>query len=296
MACDLSGISVFDAESNIWQGQFGFSEGGMSGLVEASIPCTQFSSNELEYGMLRRLVLQTYHTDDMLQILSLMDFSPALQKIDTPAQGNVVFTRIASIRHKCHGRGPPLEVRFVHHQEKVLARVAIRGKDDSESLETSSQSQNILAVDFLEWHLDHISERLRDDDVQLLESASRIFSSALTSFTLDITTLTVEGLTSICIVLQRSTLEHLHIRCVPFMPFLGNLELKRRDWDLILGGIHYSILKILRVSGGNIPGIKKYKAVLGSQFQQLKGRVRGSLRMAQHDRGQGRSSKECATQ
>ncbi|KAG0335072.1 hypothetical protein BG000_007818 [Podila horticola] len=164
MACDLSGISVFDAESNIWQGQFGFSEGGMSGLVEASIPCTQFSSNELEYGMLRRLVLQTYHADDMLQILSLMDCSPALQKIDTPAQGNVVFTRIA------------------------------------------------------------------------------------------------------------------------------------RDWDLILGGIHYSILKILRVSGSNIPGIKKYKAVLGSQFQQLKGRVRGSLRMAQHDRGQGRSSKECATQ
>lgn len=72
--------------------------------------------------------------------------------------------------------------------------------------------------------------------------------------------------------------------------------MKKRDWDLILGGIHYSTLKDLALSGSNVPGAKKFEAVLGSQLQQFKGRVKGSLRKGQRDQDQKRLSKDCAMQ
>ncbi|KAF9312795.1 hypothetical protein BG003_005918, partial [Podila horticola] len=60
----------------------------------------------------------------------------------------------------------------------------------------------------------------------------------------------------------------------------GKCCAEERDWELVLGGVHNSILTRLILRGSNVPGAKKYKAVLGSQFQQLKGRVSGSLKKA----------------
>lgn len=59
-------------------------------------------------------------------------------------------------------------------------------------------------------------------------------------------------------------IHHLIYSC----PLLGlrlmHLELKKLDWDLILGGIHYSILKKLIPRSSNVPVSKKYKVVIGS--------------------------------
>lgn len=245
-ALDLSGISVFDPVSNGWQGRFGFTEGKFPELDEASIPCTRFSAADLERGLLRRLVLQSYNVDDMLRVISLMERNPMLKKIEVPAKVNSVFEMVASIRQGCHSHALPLELTFVHQQETVLARVAIRGIDNPESSEARSHSEKNPAIDIQEWRLDHVSGPIRDEDAQLLESASLLFSTALTSLTLDTTALTAQGLVSLKSVLQRSTLEHLHIKCVPFMPFFG------ASIGQVLRAIQWPTIKSLSLSGNNI--------------------------------------------
>ncbi|KAF9200472.1 hypothetical protein BGZ59_003252, partial [Podila verticillata] len=126
---------------------------------------------------------------------------PGLQKIEIPAQEDFVFTAIDFIRESYCGRQLPLQVKFVR-QDTVLARVITRGQI----------SQYAPVIDVVEWMIDHVSGPMQDRDVQVLDSASQAFPFALASFTLDITALTVQGLVSFQSILQRSILEHLHIR------------------------------------------------------------------------------------
>ncbi|KAF9318880.1 hypothetical protein BG003_010397 [Podila horticola] len=368
----LAGINVFSHNGNCWEGQLTVKGGRYYGVEQVSIPSTRFSASDLECGLLRRLVLNCYHAKDMLQALSLIKSNPLLLSIDLPAERCNVSASIESIRQKCYGRVLPLEVTSLDYHGTVLAKVVIRSKDDSVSLEASTHSQSTPTIDVLEWRLDQVSTRLRDYDVQLLESASQVIPSLLINLTLDITALTAQGLANLCIVLQRSTLEHLHIKCVPFIPYYGasvgsvlraiqwptikslvltgnniddwlqvwgsngdlfdlagswfatsafgpclsslhviasdmnenelshasalaiqhlvyssrlvELHLKNvvlqesRDWDLVLGGIHYAKLKKIALQNCNIPESQRRKAVVGRPFLSIKDRVGGWMR------------------
>lgn len=247
-ALDLAGISVFHPESNIWEGQLGVKQGNFSGLEEAPIPNVRFSTADLERGFLRRLVLQSHIAEDMLQVLSLMDCSPMLQKIEVLDQENTIFTRVESICQKCHGCKLPLEVTFWHQQETVLAKLVFRGKDGpiSEPSEASSHSQNYPAIDVLEWNYDLVSGPIGDYDVRLLGSVSRVFPSVLICFNIDITALTLQGLVSVQSVFQRSSLECIHLKCVPFMPYL------RVSIGSVLQPLRWSTVKSLVLTGSNI--------------------------------------------
>lgn len=245
----LSGVSVFSRRNLDWQGQLGVTDGIIYGLAEAVIPNTNFSTMILECGKLRRLVLQSYNADDMLQVMSLMECSPLLQTIEVPAQENDIFARIESIRQSCNNRTRPVEVSFLHQQQdrvRVLAKVVIGGIEHSETLEARSHSQNSPAVDILDWHLDQVSGQIRDDGLRVLDSASRLFPSTLTSFTVDITSLQPQGLVHVCNVLKRSSLEYLHINCVPFMPFL------EANIGEALQAIQWPTIKSLVLTGNNI--------------------------------------------
>lgn len=244
----LSGVSVFHHDELNWQGKLGVEESIVFGLAEAVIPNTYFNTMILERGDLRCLVLRSHSTEDMLQVISLMECSPLLQKIEVPVQGNNIFARIESIRQSCHNRAHSLEVSFLYPQERdrMLAKVTIGGAEHSEALEVVPYSHNSPSVDILDWHLDHVSGPIRDNGVQILDSASRLFPSALTSFTVDITPLSPQGLVHVCNVLQRSALEHLHVRCVPFMPFLGE------NISQIFQAIRWPTIKDLVLSDNNI--------------------------------------------
>ncbi|KAF8988398.1 hypothetical protein BGZ52_010504 [Haplosporangium bisporale] len=248
MTFGLSGVSVFSRRSLDWQGQLGVTDGIIYGLAEAVIPNTNFSTMILECGKLRRLVLQSYYADDMLQVMSLMECSPLLQTIEVPAQENNIFARIASIRQGRHNLTRPVEVSFLHRQQErvgVLAKVVIGGIEHSETLEASPQ-QNNPAVAILDWHLDQVSGQIQNDSLQVLDSASRLFPSALTSFTVDITSLQSQGLVHVCNILQQSALENLHVRCVPFMPFL------EVSITQIFQAIQWPTIKSLVLTGNNI--------------------------------------------
>ncbi|KAF9379363.1 hypothetical protein CPB97_008986, partial [Podila verticillata] len=317
-----------------------------------NVRMTNWSANG--EGKEREKVEEGVWPQDMLRLLSLMACSPLLEHIH--------FT---SISQNYHRNTLPLELSFSHHEEATVAKLMIGHGDRPHIAKADSQGSTTPSITILEWNLDHVHESMQDSGAQVFDIISRQFPSAFTSFTLDITALTVQGLVSIQNVLQRSTLGHLHVKCVPFfcslesnigrvlqaVPWftikslvltgsgidlwlklwasegdlhglvgtcddisspgpclsslsitateqnkavlshtsalaihhlvhscpllelrLKNLELKKQDWELVLGGINSSTLKKLSLRGSNAPGAKKYKVVLNREFQKLKGR------------------------
>ncbi|KAG0094856.1 hypothetical protein BGZ93_006686 [Podila epicladia] len=369
---DISGIDVFDSRRFIWNGRLGVDHGIVYGPSGILVPRTFFHGAWLEQGMLRHLVLDSYQTNDMLQILSLMEINPMLQQIQIPAQENNIFGRIGLIRQKCHHLTHPLELTIAHEYEAILARVVIESKNGSRILDDDFQGQKAPSIDFTHWCLDHISEQLQDSGTELLNAASQKFPSSLTSFTLDTTLLSEEGLANIQRILRRSHLEHLHIKCVPFKSVLetsiaqvlqaiywptikslvlsGNninswlqtwardsglhalvgawltptssgpcllsldilvcpqnaevlshcsalaihhlvyacrlVELRldnvmfehRREWDMVMRGIHYSSLRKLSLQNSNAPITRRFKSVKGRSLKRFKDRIGGWMR------------------
>jgi len=41
---------------------------------------------------------------------------------------------------------------------------------------------------------------------------------------------------------------------------MENLELQKKNWDLVLDGVQYSILKKPKLNGSNVPSTKKSRA------------------------------------
>lgn len=257
-ALNLVGIDIFQPTSNHWHGQPEISgsnqwhgrltvrEGIVCGLGDSPIPNTRFDNQVLERGSLRRLVLQPNSVDDvLLYCLPLMARNPMLQRIETPDHEHNIFTRIDSIRQTYQIHPSPLELIISHHKDIILASVIFRGKDVSE-MGVRSPGQHVPIVDFLEWRLDLVSGPMRDDDTWLLDSATRLFPSTLTSFTVDISALSIQGLTSVQSVLERSTLECLHVKCVPFMPFIT------ASISQVLQAVQWPTIKSLVLSGCNV--------------------------------------------
>lgn len=243
---DISGIDVFDSRRFIWNGRLGVDHGIVYGPSGILVPRTFFHGAWLEQGMLRHLVLDSYQTNDMLQILSLMEINPMLQQIQVPAQENNIFRRIGLIRQNCHHLTYPLELTVAHEHEAILARVVFGSKNGSRIPGNDFQEQESPSIDIVHWCLDHISEQLQDSGTEILNAASQKFPSSLTSFTLDTTLLSEEGLANIQRILWRSNLEHLHIRCVPFKSSL-EASIAR-----VLQAIYWPTIKSLVLSGNNI--------------------------------------------
>lgn len=235
---ELTGIDVFSPETHRWEGHLAVAEGIVQGLSASKVPTPFFPAAVTECSTLRRLELDSYQTDDMLQILSLMGSNPMLEQIELPAQESNVFSRIEAIRQNHYQITHPLDLTFAYQQDTILAKLVIGGKEGLMS--------DAPFVDVLQWNLDLVSEQLHDHGTETLEVVSQNCSMALTSFTLDITLLSKHGLDNIQKVLRRSALERLHIRCVPFMPFL---EVSIAQ---VLRSIQWSTIKSLVLSGTNI--------------------------------------------
>lgn len=110
-------------------------------------------------------------------------------------------------------------------------------------------------VEFLQWNSDHILAPLTDLSAALLDSATGQFPPVLTSFTLNISLLSQEGLHYVQNILQRSILRHLLICCIAFDPDLTDFV--RR----ILLSIQWHILQSLVLYG---PAVNKWIQLLAT--------------------------------
>lgn len=161
------------------------STGLVYGPVEAVISIQQFDTTILQGGSLLHLVLQSDSSHDIKEVLSPMAYSPLLERIKFLAQKSNILGRIAAISQNYRDNSPPLELIFTHQQETTLAKLTLEPTD---SLPTTG-APIMPYVDVQEWCLDHIYESMQDSSSRLLDKASQLFPSTLTSFTLNINAL-----------------------------------------------------------------------------------------------------------
>jgi len=101
-------------------------------------------------------------------------------------------------------------------------------------------------VDVLHWNRDNVTGVLKDKDAAILDIASKLFPSVMTKLSLDTSQLTRKGLASVQKVLQQSTLEYLHIQCVPYSTY------QEKSLGQVIGAIQWPIISSLSLTGNNI--------------------------------------------
>lgn len=121
------------------------------------------------------------------------------------------------------------------HTPGILHTVAVSGHQSSSTgssnidpcrFDASSASSQIwervshVETKFRQWNSDHISVPLTDLMAVLLDMATKHHPSVLTSFSLNISLLSQEGLPYLQNIFQRSDLGHLHVYCTVFNPSL----------------------------------------------------------------------------
>lgn len=194
----LSGIDILHPKSNHWQGRIGVKNGLVYGLEEADIPNDRFDVAVLESGSLRRLVLQSDSTHDMFLVVSLMACSPSLEQIQFSAKKGAVLSQIAIICDNYRHNTCPIELIFYEHQETILAKLTFGHRAGSQVVDPGPYEPTTPSISVLEWSIDHVHESMQDICAQVLDSISSEALFFLTSFTLDISSLTVQGLVHVC--------------------------------------------------------------------------------------------------
>ncbi|KAF8922886.1 hypothetical protein BGZ52_010753, partial [Haplosporangium bisporale] len=96
------------------------------------------------------------------------------------------------------------------------------------------------------WDCDCILGVLTRRHVSILDAASKIYPSVLASFTLDVSKLSLRGLANLKEVVQRSSIERLHIRCVRVR------DSRKAPVGSVLAALQWTTLKSLVLSGDNI--------------------------------------------
>ncbi|KAG0025765.1 hypothetical protein BGZ81_006853 [Podila clonocystis] len=255
---DLKAVDIYDTErSTMWQGSFRVKCNSVNGLQDAIYPSI-LPKRILENGTLRRLLVCSEALYDQSVLRRLMDANQQLQNIDLQVPENRMLTLVSShIGKQFHGIYPLYVTIFEMQSELegrdvatfLVKRIGNKKSDDN-LIRNLNQSQSSVVtlqdINVLSWSCDTVSGALSNKSAAILDLATLQDRSALTRFTLDITFLTENGLGNIKDVLKRSTLECLHIRCVPILSRL------RKHVAMVLGAVQWPTIKTLILSGDSV--------------------------------------------
>lgn len=279
---DLKGIDIFDLERKTWKGRLGVKDNVLIGYVEAVVPYPPSDAHSvLMHGTLDRLVFRSQYiampeVESVLD-LSLVHHNPKLRHLDISVQEGQVFQQLELLRKTWRGDDQLLvdvSENAGQTDDRKIATVVIRNKVPKT---WASASVNLdptgvlpcgrrrpVVVDVLYWNRDYVTGVLKDKDAAILDTASRLFPSILTKLRLDTSRLTRKGLASVEKVLRRSTLEHLHIQCVPYSAW------QEKSLGQVMGAVQWPTISSLSLTGNNIEGwiqlFCKAKELSGSGF------------------------------
>ncbi|KFH66386.1 hypothetical protein MVEG_08484 [Podila verticillata NRRL 6337] len=231
---NLKEIDIFDLKRKTWKGRLGVKNNVLIGYVEAVAPNPPSNAHSvLMHGALDRLVFRSQciaiPEDESVLDLSLVHHNPKLRHLDISTQEGQIFQQL-ELLHKTWRGDDQLLVEVSENarqtDDRKIATVIIRNKVpkarasaivylDSTGVPPCARRRPAV-VDVLYWNRDYVTGALKDKDAAILDIASQLFPSILTKLRLDTSRLTGEGLASVQEVLRRSTLEHLHIQCVPY--------------------------------------------------------------------------------
>ncbi|KAI9232403.1 MAG: hypothetical protein BYD32DRAFT_491267 [Podila humilis] len=123
--------------------------------------------------------------------------------------------------------------------------IDLHGCDISSPFSRKQAVHEPTDVVFTQWDCDHVFSKISDYSASFLDMASRQHPSVLTLFTLDVSCLSRDGLSTVREVLRRSDLEHLHVVCTP-------VNSQSESIAQVLGSVQWSTLKSLVFVGNNI--------------------------------------------
>lgn len=199
------------------------------------------------------------------EVTCIVQASPRLQKLDISLQEDHILERIERTLDIWQGRSNPLQLTLLERESDgrghIIAKALVYGHTCG-SLRGSAARLNAFDVktsgsqawkrstrekiEFLQWNSDHVSTPLNDQATALLDMATKQHPSVLTSFVLDISNLSLNGLSHIQNILQRSMLRCLHICCTTFDPSIT--ECVRQ----VLLSVQWSTLQSLILSGASV--------------------------------------------
>lgn len=202
-AMDIKGVDIFDRTNDTWQARLGVSNCIVYGLSRAVFPNRIFSPTSWPLGTVGCLLVHPQELYDVLQIRALMEH-PTMEALEILVQESETSGNIVSDLYHRWNHPNQLRLTLIEKgQESEVRNIA--------SFIIWNEQPERKSVVCRWWNVDYVSGR--SWDATLLEAAVRRFPTVLKSLTLDISGLTDRGLYRIQSVLQRSNLEHLHIRC-----------------------------------------------------------------------------------
>ncbi|KAG0077035.1 hypothetical protein BGZ92_002130, partial [Podila epicladia] len=149
----------------------------------------------LQYGSLRRLLVQAQDSDVVPYMHELMALNVGLETIEMDTQESALFTRVADVCTQSHVEPEQLVVKVFDdvedQRDRELIAMVVRKQDEEEELGEHGGPQ---VTDVLHWNCDHVPHATKDRDMALLDLASQMFPMVMTSFTLDVSELTAQGL------------------------------------------------------------------------------------------------------
>ncbi|KAG0040025.1 hypothetical protein BGZ82_005675 [Podila clonocystis] len=256
---DLSDLEVSEIAlcNSDWrhEGSFKFPEGRYQGLVEVRFPTKIALGTVVCAGFLQRMIVDEVEPYLVEQLGSVIRSSHRLSQIKAEIKERELLRQMLFyLQHYDDQKGPMEVILFeptVDGRERILATIALSHPSVSAEKSLSSivrlpgMSSSGVEMVIKEWSMDYLFWELQDDEAYILDKATELHPSVLTSFTLDTTSLSAAGLTCVANTLRRSELWDLNIMCNAF-------DLKLLD-DIqeVMAKVQWSALQFLKLVGEN---------------------------------------------
>lgn len=226
---EIEGID-WGQTSDIWHTLAPVSEGFQYGVVRATSPNDPASPRVLKSGTLQRALARPGAPLHLYQFRSISDRESGLQRIKLPTRKESISRFPQRLqRSSAASLGMPVTGRRWSHSSLVNSGVF-------ESEDKTGSDPPVIKD----------SQSITDHHAALLDASSARHPFSLSTLDLNIVCLTMRGLASLRNVLQRSTLEHLKISCVPISEELWD------DVFQLLKSLRPATLKSLVLVGDNI--------------------------------------------
>ncbi|KFH63797.1 hypothetical protein MVEG_10490 [Podila verticillata NRRL 6337] len=258
---ELSGTHMVTIYNDEWNAVFDQKRGV---VVEVHSEDMVFPESVLSAGSIRTLGVHLNFLDFEQELLDIMETNTELQDLIISYYGHDILNHMEHIVQMWHTSSRPFRLTLLDRMNdtrvRVVAQLAVRGCDTEDPSDGTTDLHTVdisppfsheqamhelTDVVFTQWDCDHVFSKISNYSASFLDMASRQHPSVLTLLTLDVSSLSRNGLSSIREVLRQSDLEHLHVVCTP-------VNSQSESIAQVLGSVLWSTLKSLVLAGHHI--------------------------------------------
>ncbi|KAG0338396.1 hypothetical protein BG004_007249 [Podila humilis] len=244
----FSGITSVHVHGLRWNGLVDLEAGA---LVQVHANYEDHPRAALATGTLQAITMDRINPEFEADFLKAVSTNSGLRELNLQLQGYDEF--VETVRLFVLWQFWPISLcltlyeRIVGGRGRTVAQAIIRRPSNSDRQKLTDQRQvDMLQIEFSQWNCDYIGCQLSDASALYLDLATQHDPYMLKAFTLDISTLSKDGICNVQNVLKRSKLEQLKIQCTAISPDLV------QDVSRLFQILQLSTVKSLEFVGENI--------------------------------------------